>query len=58
MGTPLMTTLRWLRVPGDTVFAIGAIMFVLFIFGLKLRYSLKPKEELLVKEVVKASTAA
>jgi nitric oxide reductase subunit B len=45
MGTPLMTTLRWLRVPGDTLFAIGAIMFVLFIFGLKLGYSIKPGED-------------
>jgi nitric oxide reductase subunit B len=45
MGTPLMTTLRWLRVPGDTLFAIGAIAFVLFIFGLKFGYSLKTRTE-------------
>jgi len=44
MGTPLMTTLRWLRVPGDTLFAIGAVVFVLFVFGLKLGYSLKPSK--------------
>ena len=43
MGTPLMTTLRWMRVPRDTLFAIGAVMFVLFIFGLKVGYSLKAK---------------
>jgi hypothetical protein len=30
--------------PGDTLFAIGAVVFVLFIFGLKLGYSLKPRE--------------
>ena len=24
MGTPLMTTRRWLRMPGDTLFAIGS----------------------------------
>jgi nitric oxide reductase subunit B len=45
MGTGLMTTLRWLRVPGDTLFAIGAIALVVFIFGLKLGYSLEPTTE-------------
>jgi len=45
MGTGLMTTLRWLRVPGDTLFAIGAIAFVLFIFGLKFGYFVKPSRE-------------
>ena len=34
LGQGLMQTLRWLRVPGDTLFAIGAIGFVLFVFGL------------------------
>jgi nitric oxide reductase subunit B len=32
MDTPLMETLRWLRVPGDTVFALGAFAFVFFVF--------------------------
>lgn len=32
MGTPLMQTLRWLRVPGDTVFALGALVLVAFVF--------------------------
>jgi nitric oxide reductase subunit B len=31
MGTPLMQTLRWLRVPGDTLFAIGALLLVIFV---------------------------
>ncbi len=35
LGTPLMQTLRWLRVPGDTLFALGAIVLVLFVFGLR-----------------------
>lgn len=30
LGTPTMQTLRWLRVPGDTLFAAGAIGFVVF----------------------------
>jgi len=32
MGTPLMQTLRWLRVPGDTLFALGAVVLVYFVF--------------------------
>src|SRR5215510_15118788 len=35
----------WLRMPGDTLFAIGAIAFVVFVFGLGLGYSLKDKGE-------------
>ena len=31
MSTPLMQTLRWLRVPGDTLFAAGAVGLVVFI---------------------------
>jgi nitric oxide reductase subunit B len=32
MGTPVMRTLRWLRVPGDSVFALGAFILVGFVF--------------------------
>jgi nitric oxide reductase subunit B len=32
LGTPLMQTLRWMRVPGDTLFALGALLLVAFIF--------------------------
>jgi nitric oxide reductase subunit B len=28
LGTPLMQTLRWMRVPGDTLFAAGALVLV------------------------------
>jgi nitric oxide reductase subunit B len=28
LHTPLMDTLRWMRVFGDTVFAVGAVAFV------------------------------
>lgn len=31
LGTPIMQTLRWLRVPGDTVFALGACVLVAFV---------------------------
>jgi len=36
LGTPLMQTLRWLRAPGDTVFAIGALALVAFVFTTKM----------------------
>ena len=41
LGQGLLQTLRWLRMPGDTLFAIGAIGFVVFVFGLGLGYSLE-----------------
>jgi len=32
LGSPLMQTLRWMRVPGDTIFAVGAVVIVAFVF--------------------------
>lgn len=34
LHTPLMQTLRWLRVPGDTIFAVGELTMVWFVFTL------------------------
>jgi nitric oxide reductase subunit B len=34
MQTELMQTLRWLRMIGDTIFALGAIAFVYFALNL------------------------
>jgi nitric oxide reductase large subunit len=31
LSTPLMQTFRWMRVPGDTLFALGAIALVIFV---------------------------
>jgi nitric oxide reductase subunit B len=31
LQTPLMNTLRWMRVPGDTLFAAGALALVVFV---------------------------
>ncbi len=42
LQTGLMDTLRWLRVIGDTVFAIGAVALVLFIGGLSTGHSFGP----------------
>lgn len=41
LGTGLMNFLRWMRMPGDTLFGIGAVAFVLFVFGLKFGYSIQ-----------------
>lgn len=42
MQTSLMQTLRWMRLFGDTIFAVGAVAFVWFAINLMLR---KPKPE-------------
>jgi nitric oxide reductase subunit B len=44
MHTDVMQTLRWLRVPGDTVFALGAIALVWFVAGLKTGHSIRTVE--------------
>jgi len=35
LQTPLMQTLRWMRAPGDTVFAIGAAVLVWFVLKIR-----------------------
>jgi nitric oxide reductase subunit B len=37
MQQPVMQTLRWLRAPGDTLFAIGAVVLVAFVFTVRPR---------------------
>lgn len=44
LHTPLMQNLRWMRVPGDTLFALGAVALVIFIAGLKFGYSFRRSE--------------
>lgn len=41
LQTPLMQNLRWMRVPGDTVFFLGAVALVLFVAGLKTGHSFR-----------------
>lgn len=41
MQQPLMQNLRWMRVPGDTLFFVGAVALVVFIAGLKTGHSYK-----------------
>ena len=35
LGTPTMQTLRWMRVPGDTIFALGELILVLFVASIR-----------------------
>lgn len=44
MQTDLMQTLRWLRVPGDTIFFFGALALVVFVAGLKTGHSFTDTE--------------
>lgn len=39
--SPTITIFKWLRAPGDIVFAIGILTVVLFVFGLATGHSLK-----------------
>ena len=41
MQTDLMQTLRWMRIPGDTVFFVGAVALVVFVAGLKTGHSFR-----------------
>ena len=40
MQTPTMDTLRWLRVVGDTIFAVGMLALGWFVLGLKTGWSI------------------
>lgn len=44
MQTPTMQNLRWMRVPGDTVFFLGAVALVWFVAGLKTGHSFRKAE--------------
>jgi len=41
LGTPVVQAFKWSRVFGDTIFALGAVALVLFVFGLVTGHSLK-----------------
>lgn len=45
MQTDTMQTLRWLRVIGDTIFALGVVALAVFIAGLKLGFSVGKAED-------------
>jgi nitric oxide reductase subunit B len=41
MQRPVLNTIRWMRVPGDTVFAVGALVLGWFVLGLRTGWSLE-----------------
>jgi len=41
LSTPLVQNIKWARTIGDTIFALGAIVLVVFVFGLAIGYSVK-----------------
>jgi nitric oxide reductase subunit B len=41
MQSPLLQNWRWMRVPGDTLFFLGAVALVLFVAGLKTGHSFR-----------------
>jgi len=45
LQTPLMDRLRWLRVIGDSIFALGVLSLGWFVLGLKTGWSLAPERE-------------
>ncbi|MFO0938404.1 MAG: nitric-oxide reductase large subunit [Gemmataceae bacterium] len=49
MQTSIMQWMRWMRVPGDTIFFLGAVALVVFIAGLKTGHSFKPAKEEVAK---------
>ena len=47
MQTPMMNMLRWLRIVGDTIFALGAVGLGWFVLGLKAGWSLEGESAIL-----------
>ncbi|MCL4551064.1 MAG: nitric-oxide reductase large subunit [Bacteroidetes bacterium] len=45
LQTPLMDALRWTRAFGDTIFAIGAVVLVVFILNLSFKFFTTSKEK-------------
>lgn len=50
MQQPGMDTLRWLRAVGDTIFAIGLVSFVWFVFSLNSKKKKVQKQRVEIKE--------
>jgi nitric oxide reductase subunit B len=46
LQTPLINTFKWLRVIGDTTFALGTVALVWFVFGLKFGWSIEKGRKL------------
>ncbi len=54
--TPLIDTLRWLRVIGDTIFAAGILALGYFVLGLKTGWSIEKEVDEVTEEIDGAAT--
>ncbi len=55
MQADTMNLLRWLRVVGDTIFAIGILSLGWFVLGLKTGWSIAPEEDEVAREFPRSS---
>ena len=46
LQSPMLDTFRWLRIIGDSIFAIGALALAYFVIGLKTGWSLKEETDI------------
>jgi len=58
MQTPTMSTLRWLRAVGDTIFAAGMVALGWFVVGLKTGWSITGKQDDLVRPFLPSTAVA
>ena len=57
LQTDLMNTLRWLRVLGDTIFAVGVLVLGWFVLGLKFGWSVLGQIDPAIPERVPSASA-
>jgi nitric oxide reductase subunit B len=50
LQTDIMNILRWLRVVGDTVFAVGIMGLAWFVVGLKMGWSVMQEEDVVIEQ--------
>jgi nitric oxide reductase subunit B len=50
MQTPLMDTLRWSRVIGDSIFALGVVALGWFVLGLETGWSIAPEPDAVAEQ--------
>jgi nitric oxide reductase subunit B len=58
LQTDLMDTLRWLRVVGDTIFALGILGIGWFVVGLKTGWSVSPQRDVRIDSPTEEPVAA
>jgi nitric oxide reductase subunit B len=57
LQTPLMSKLRWLRMVGDTIFALGAVALGWFVLGLKTGWSVSSDPDAAIPEMREEAAA-